>query len=295
MGFDFLRMTLKLQCDDCCQFVSRFSRLGGNYSVACKVAVCKRMGCDCSSCPDRYECAWQIVFAQALSPDPDVLRRHQKPPLPFAFSLPVSGVSEADSLIELGLVVAGSGIYCVDMLLDGLVRVQAGLVLLDVVAHDYSGQGFVLQPGGIVADEIEFPIISSDWIFNAPQPEYIEDALTFLSPLITAGTVSGFEFNRFALSVVRRVTSIAYYYGDYTFDVDFKRLSKSASGAVCEKDGFCHCGLADNPYGVSGLMGQGRIEGYLAELISFLELGSYFNVGKKAAFGMGRYALTSLP
>ena len=45
---------------------------------------------------------WEATFGQQLSPDPEAVRRYQKPPLPFVFDLPALPVGHQGAA-ELGL------------------------------------------------------------------------------------------------------------------------------------------------------------------------------------------------
>jgi hypothetical protein len=84
---------------------------------------------------------------------------------------------------------------------------------------------------------------------------------------------------------------LAYYYGEYEFEYSFKLLSQQCDEIFCTDDHFWYEALSGGNKRVSGICGYGTFCGNFSGLIPFLALGSYFNAGKGATFGMGRYEL----
>jgi hypothetical protein len=236
-------------------------------------------------------CAWDLVFGQRLSADPSAVRRFQKPPLPFMFTFP-SRQDSADmpTDIECGLVVVGQAIPCLDMLLEGFSDILLPLAaeVLQIGTRDYQG---VVQPlgdgSGINCPENLAVLSSDDLLGNRIWAESCLQ-IKLISPLriIKDGRILGnFDFSRFSRSLLRRVSSLAYYYGACEFTCDYKDLSRQAEAVICTDEHFIHT------TGFAGLMGYGRFQGDFSGLLPFLAAGSYVHVGKGASFGMGAFEL----
>jgi CRISPR/Cas system endoribonuclease Cas6 (RAMP superfamily) len=100
-----------------------------------------------------------------------------------------------------------------------------------------------------------------------------------------------FDFSQFVRSLMRRVTSLAFYYGECEMETDFRLLSRQADAVHCLDEHFSYVtGIAGNRR-LSGVSGHGGFSGELAGLLPFLVLGQYLQVGKGASFGMGRYEI----
>jgi hypothetical protein len=98
-----------------------------------------------------------------------------------------------------------------------------------------------------------------------------------------------FDFSRFAKSLLRRVSSLAYYYGRYEFSCDYKELSRQADAVICAENHFILA--TDRNRRMSGLVGDGSFRGDFSGLLPFLTAGLYVHTGKGSSFGMGGYEL----
>ena len=136
-------------------------------------------------------------------------------------------------------------------------------------------------------------VLSADGLIESRPWECTDLEIRFLSPLrlLEDGLQLGrFNFSRFARSLMRRVSSLTYYYGECEFDNDFKALSAQSSSVICIDDHFNI--TIGGSRKMSGITGYGSFSEDFSGLMPFLLLGIYFHVGKGAAYGMGQYEMS---
>jgi len=201
----------------------------------------------------------------------------------------------SSSEIECGLVVIGQAIACLDLLLDGFRKILEPLAakLVQVGTRDYQGTVHPLldlrgnnHPENLVVmsikDLLESRVLSKSSL-----------QIRLLSPLrlFEEGHLAdSFEFSRFAKSLLRRVSSLAYYYGGHESSWDYKELARQADAIVCSANHFDM--RQEKNRKMSGLSGAGSFRGDFSGLLPFLIAGAYVHAGKGASFGMGVYELS---
>lgn len=268
-------------------------------SDTCKNGVCRWPARACDLCSSREMCAWYLVFGQKLTADPSALKRHQKPPLPFIFSFParMDPCGQTD-LLDCGLVVIGRAIPHLEMLLDGFRELlthdtcPVPAKVVRVGSRDYQGAVQSIGNSGGISRPDELAVLSAEVLLNTHPWDCNDLEIRLFSPLrlLEGGRpLNRFDFSRFVRSVMRRVSSLAYYYGECEIDCDFRALSAQADAVTCVEDHFSRetCGS----WKTNGINGHGKFHGAFSGLMPFLVLGTYVNVGKGAAFGMGRYEI----
>ncbi len=267
------------------------------FSEACKRTVCRFPSMNCAQCSASDACDWLLVFGQQLSADPEALRRHQKPPLPFIFSIPVPSHFQ-NGVLECGMVVVGRAITALGMLLAGLRQVLAensdcpAAELIRLFSRDSQGNSYPLNNSGTLSTPENLVVMSAEDILSDCPWECECLTVRLLSPLrlfARGRQLDHFDFTIFARSLMRRVSSLAYYYCGYEFDCDFKAMSESACRVVCEDDHYEAAG--GGSWKTTGIGGYGRFAGNFGGLLPILVLGEYVHAGKNAPFGMGAYRL----
>jgi len=249
---------------------------------------------DCNGGPG---CPCRTIFDQKLTSDPSALRRYQKPPLPFAFRIPLlTGNSLRGTLVDLSLVITGGAISHLDLFLAA-VRELAGssermgqwhAVRIEAVSED--GSRILLPSEGIGREFANLPVLSFDEFFSRSFGPCCRVTIDFLTPLrlLHKGVpLREIGFNAVAGALFRRVSSLAYYYGGEELSHDFKWLAARSKEITCSRSGL---NWINRGAGLQGVEGAVTFCGELAEFIPFLDLGSRFNIGKGAAFGMGSYS-----
>lgn len=248
---------------------------------------------DCAGCPAVASCTFPATFGQKIADDPEAVRRHQKPPLPFIFQFPVlPPVPNRGQAFELALTLVGSAVQQVFYYLNAvqhLIEAKSG-TLVRVEAE---------SPGGartpvVIGDRPALPLLGSlDPALAGPlSTETV--GLRLLTPLklVQEGRLlKHFTFAQFARSLMRRISSLAYHYEGAEPPLDYRWLSQcSESVRTVESDcRFVTWGGHPAP----GIVGLARFQGDLEPFHLLLQLGMATHLGKGASFGFGAYRVES--
>jgi hypothetical protein len=295
MDFNLVDLAITIRTGDAHQLCLRLPLLGSAFAGACRESCCLRPEDVCVSCSRREDCAWNHVFGQQLSSDPSALKRFQKPSLPFMFTFSSwHNLAETTTEIECRLVVIGRAIQHLDMLLEGFAEILLPLdaQIIRIGTRDYQGIVHQLGAGGVIKYPENLVVLS---VHDLLENRIWTDAtlhLRVLSPLRLyedGRLLRRFDFNRFAMSLLRRVSSLAYYYGAIELDLDYKELARDAAAVTCTNNHFSF--TSDKDRRMAGLTGYGRLQGDFSRLLPFLRTGLYVHVGKGSAFGMGAFEL----
>ena len=301
MEFNLVNLRFQITTDNTAALVQWLFRAGAEFSSACRDAICQWPVRDCQKCPERRDCPWNQVFSQKLALNPDALKRHQKPPLPFVFSFEcLDSYSGNSGTVTVKFVVVGGAISCLDMLLTGF----AALVerhtenfyckLGTISSLDYQGNARVIGEDVHIDKIKDLVILSASGVIDCRhQWDCDRIGFNFTTPLrlVHKGHIlKHFNPSTFTRSLLRRVSSMAYYYGDCS-EADFKELSSQSDRIKCCEDtsSFKPLWMGANKF--SGIIGNCLLSGNFDDLLPFFILGSYLHVGKGASFGMGNYAL----
>ncbi|MBI5657646.1 MAG: CRISPR system precrRNA processing endoribonuclease RAMP protein Cas6 [Geobacter sp.] len=254
------------------------------------------------TCNERGEqLVYEQLFGQALSPDPAAVRRFQKPPLPFVFDFPVLASPHAPANdVEIALMLAGSAVNSLSLFVASVQRtlarcesiVQTQIILRQILSCGVNGDvANLLDPDGrLVYDGVA--LLSPDSFPNPVLADGHSDAavvlLTPLRLLSDGRPVRQLTFGDFVRPLMRRYSSLAYYYCGFEPNIDYKWLARE-SGDV--QVGSSSLQWEEWPGMQGGLTGEVRFSAVPADLFPFLQFGEYFHLGKGAVYGMGRYLL----
>jgi len=242
--------------------------------------------------------ACEKIFGQALTQDRSALKRFQKPPLPFAFYLPVIPLNNIGSpTFEIGLTLAGTALNYSDCFIKGVVSsvrqlavehgFNADIASISSVALD--GTSLPLSP-----DDAELMLLSVDNILTPGLDTTESVSVTLQTPLhlIHDGKpLRRITFPEFIRPIMRKISSLAYYYGEAELDMDFKWMAEESFKVAVIED---RLQWESWPGAGVGLIGKLGFRGSLQEYLPFLMMGEQFNIGKKSAYGMGAYRLASV-
>lgn len=223
------------------------------------------------------------LCSRALSGDPELVRRHQKPGVPFVFSLPAHGFLEC--------LLVGPAIVELIRVLDTVAGLAGIPEIRAFFAYDYQGQVVALTADG--GDEL--PVLSLAELLDMATPRYatcMQLRVTLLTPLRLVANgheVTRFEPSRFIRTVLRRVSAMAAYYGTAGDPELFIRLA-----ALADKLRMTDAVPLPSPSGQRGVLGSYTLQGPCDELGPLLELGGLLHVGKGAAFGAGAFEVNPL-
>lgn len=299
MEFNIISVGIRIECQQPLQLQQRIMLRGAtHFPAVCRAGVCRAPFSNCAQCSTTSSCQWWSIFGQELSVDPLALKLHQKPSLPFAFSF--ATVNQA-TLLECRLAVVGSAINALAMLLEGFSRMIAGddfqpaATVRELFSRNLRGEEVQLDSAKRQYDPESLVILSSDALTEQLCWDKTELMISLTTPLKLVANgcqLSQFSFPHFMRSVMRRVSSLAYYYAGYEFNADFRALSLLADLVTCTSDNFHKGMIADNAK-ICGLLGSGCFSCDNEQLALFLGIGSYVNVGKGGAFGFGGYSMVT--
>jgi len=297
MDLNLVRLvfTLKLETDCADPYV--LFGLKPFFTDAFRLAAgCKQPGCE--KCFQGGDCSFHLMFAQFLTDDPAALKRYQKPSYPFVFDIPeIPPLPNAGLTVELGLNLAGMAVNHIEkfvaavqgmLIITGLQkRIRLSLVRIESEGYDGSripimATGEEVETGQVVTLSLrglqETVIIPGDAV-----------TVTFVSPLriMREGRpIMDFSFPAFIRALMRRLSSLVYYYGTEEAELDFKWLS---SQSLTVKAVAVDFKWVERGSKSSGLIGSGTFSGVLPDYHTFLLAGEYLHVGKRASFGMGAF------
>jgi hypothetical protein len=253
---------------DC--FVDRFSEVSNNIS---------------------NKNAFKDVFGQTLSTDPTALRRFQKPPLPFAFHIPVLPKNKMKSKTSISLSIAGTALNHVPIFISAVKNALNSIAVSQSFQLDISGCYSVVSPEGLSE------LSPSGEGLTILLPSEIHGgcnnmSLEICSPLriIRGGKlVRNYAFSDFVRPLLRRISSLAYYYGGVELNLDFRWLSD-----ISEQVESLNINLYVDKFPVigAGVMGYIDFKEVPPEFHPFLVMGEQFNLGKCATYGGGGYRIS---
>ncbi len=293
MAFNFIRIRITIFLKGNSSDPYAFFGIKG---MALQDAVRQAIHCSCSSCDycKKKECPFSVGFSQTLSTDPAALRRYQKPSLPFVFDVPVlPPAPNKGSLCYVFLTLVGSAVLHCPVYLTALrILFTKGSLryLAEVIKTETTGYDDTTYETGTDGTN-GFVILSDQGLLESRSLPTSEIAIEFLSPLRLlqqGGPVRVLAPSLLLRSLMRRISSLAYYFGGVELEADFKWLSDRAA-LISWKDASFRWVSWDRS--ISGLLGGGVLVGDLTEFHYFLQLGEYFNVGKGAAYGLGNFTL----
>lgn len=251
-------------------------------------------------CRETSACPCRSVFEQKLTPDPSALRRFQKPPLPFAFKIPLlPEVPIQGGEVELSLVIAGEVVSQLDLFIKAITLLfqPPGIFknwrIVSIEAACGDGSRIAIPAGGIAAEFSSLPLLSLDELFTQGGADCARISIEFQTPLRLlhkGAPLRDVRFSHLAGALFRRVSSLAYYYGKEELPQDFKWLAQLSREIICTRSDLHWVNRGGSLQGVEGVA---DFSGDLADFMPFLHLGSVLNIGKGAAYGMGSYRFSA--
>jgi len=299
VDLDFVRIECEIVADITIQLTAALYDALRNFEAQFKASCCPTFLEPCASCSIHAGCPYQVVFDQRLSYNPEVVRLHQKPSLPF--SLYIDGIEGNISSCTVGLVVIGSAVNFIGFFHAALLRmVEAALCSVPAPAH-FTLHSYSLDYQGIrhlIADPAWLPesviLLSGRHILqNTVHSDSVILSLKSPLRLLSNGSIAHrFDFGMFFRSQLRRCSSLCAYYGTGELELDFGRLSAYANNVAVLDDKTRY---TQPPWSKrlnrGGLTGTVECADLVETMLSLLILGSYFNAGKGATFGSGFHQL----
>lgn len=295
MDLDFVRIECDISSDTPASLTAALYDELRNFEAQFKLSCCTILQEPCTSCSNNVECPYRIVFAQQLSSDHEIVRLHQKPSLPF--SLYISEMCSNMLRCTVGMVVVGSAINHIRVFHAALLR------MIESAVHT----GAPPATAALRSYSLDYQDIRHEISHTSSLPESVillsgqhilkntvhsdSARLTLKSPLrlTNNGSIAhSFDFAMFFRSQLRRCSSLCAYYGTGELELDFAGLSQRAQNVAVLEDGIHYTQPKwTKRLNRAGLTGSVECIGLVEPMFSLLLLGSYFNAGKGATFGLG--------
>lgn len=299
MDLDFVRIECEIIADTPAQLTAVLYNGLRNFEAHFKASCCPILQESCTSCIEHVGCPYRIVFDQGLSSDPEIVRLHQKPSLPF--SLYISGIDGNTSSCTVGMVVIGSAVNYIGFFHKALLRMVEACMFtvlplskctLRSFSLDYQGARHEIRLAASLPESVL--LLSGQHILqNTVHSDSVRLSLKSPLRLLCNGSIAHrFDFGIFFRSQLRRCSSLCAYYGAGELDLDFARLSESAKNvAVFDDKTYYTQSSWSKQLNMAGLTGTAECAGLVEPMFSLLLLGSFFNAGKGATYGSGFHQL----
>jgi len=306
LNFTKLIVTIKLEKDVADSYP--LFNLRAEFEDAFRLEVnCHSSRCD--GCSRLGECPYWQTFSQTISPDPSAVRRHQKPPYPFVFDFPLlPPVPNRGKTLEIGVTLVGSATNYYEYYLAALRRLfrlntphkPVFAALLKVESSLYRGDRVLLmaENGDIYPDRLS--VLSSAELLKTcdlPQDKVAISIVTPMRIMQDGRPLRDLSFSSFIRALLRRISSLAYYYGGVELELDYKWLARRSTLVECGEADFHWVDWNGRPGScrMCGIVGRGMFNGDMVDFYPALLLGEYFHLGKGASFGLGQYRIERQP
>lgn len=249
------------------------------------------------SCRDAIGCPYHHAFAQELSHDPAALKRFQKPSVPFVFDFPILPSSPVrGKRVDIGLTLVGNATHFIPFYLAALrLLLRRGGIpaaIVGVDSLDYGGARYRIAEGEESVNPGRVVYLSFQGMTEAALLPPDELSLAIVTPLriLQEGRpLRDLSFSSFIRPIMRRVSSLAYYYGGVELPFDFKWLARKSESVAGDTDALQWVNWGRGRQGLAGLLGRVTFKGGVADFLPFLLTGEYLHVGKGASYGLGCY------
>lgn len=297
MDLNLVQIIFDVETDNADAHAAFYYQALRRFDLLFRQSCCRYGLKTCLACMEHPVCPYRDVFAQELSSDPDVVRRHQKPPLPFAFK--IKQFPDNGSCLELSLVVVGNAVNHLPVFINAVRRLIESISeqcpgtapsITGTYCTDYQSVRHELDCSSHGTQNLV--VLSSLEIMEITEgAENIRLILESPLRLLSAGSVLyTMDFSVFLRSQLRRCSSLFAYYGDGELDIDYAGLSSVANHVKCLNDGIHYLqpswSQRSNHAGLQGISEFGEVAPGMLPLLAF---GSYLNAGKGASFGLGVY------
>ncbi|KAA0895036.1 CRISPR system precrRNA processing endoribonuclease RAMP protein Cas6 [Oryzomonas rubra] len=224
--------------------------------------------------------------------------------MPFIFSFPPHGAAprQADDF-ACTLVLVGKALNHTTEFISAFRSLLANghnaghfaaAAISRVESLDFHGNPAVIATGDGAPDLGNLVTLDAHGIVDSRCRPTDAVGVAFITPLKLAKTgkvMNSFDAGQFVRSLMRRVSALAYYYCGYEMRDNFREYAHVANRIELLEDNFFYADAGRRSMALSGVMGDGVLNGDFNDLMPFLALGEYLHLGKGASYGMGHYRL----
>lgn len=271
----------------------------------------------CDRCKTGEQCPYKLIFEPSPPAHADRLRNLQDIPRPFVIRVPSDSRTQLmpGDYLEWEIVLAGNAMKFLPYFVVtfkalgengfGLWRKgrRSRADLVEVISlQPFTGEAIRVYDGDSnVFTNQDHHVVTEPAIAGVAS-RIQGDSVTLNFVSITRMKYQGRfvespEFHVLIRNLLRRVSTISYFYQGTGLDLDFTGLIELAQEVACEnlsihwKEWRRYSGRSRTTMDFSGLMGRARYRGQIDKFLILLLYGSLLNVGKNSTFGLGQYVV----
>ncbi len=291
--------TIRPDCNLSLSVLSR--RFRGSFGYYLRRTFCVSPGSrSCGECRLAQECVYGYLFESVAPPGRRIMRLYSTVPHPFTYEI---DLGTDTGTMDIRLVLVGASVQFFPHVFLALQRMGT-----EGLGKDIGGFGIerVSDCTGAAVyrkenERLEHnPVTMSVPAYTQRGAKGFKIDLTTPLRLQRDGRVlTQIDFPAFATSVARRATLLSYFYCRREITSDNRTLKRSVAAATVVSDDTRYVHISRHSrrqarrYDNGGLLGSFEVMGkFPAELVAFLNLGTYIHAGKATSFGYGRYRLS---
>ncbi|MEW6275518.1 MAG: CRISPR system precrRNA processing endoribonuclease RAMP protein Cas6 [Bacillota bacterium] len=288
------------------------STLRGSFARVFQRLVCARRGESCRECLLKENCPYHLVFETSPPPETKALSKYTSIPRPFILEPPLeqktdyaSGETLACKLTLVGKTRNLLPYFIVTVEELGRLGMGKGrrpFSVQEIAALGPAGERRTIYRGTEKVVHAEELVIRGQDIWNLPaaRPAKNEITLEFLTPTrltFQGGLAARPDFHILIRNLLRRISSLCYFYHGYEWKEDFAGIIRRAEEVKLNEnrtrwlDWERYSSRQDTKMKMGGLVGKASYKGPLADFWPLLKLGELVHVGKGAVFGLGKYVV----
>ncbi|MEW6399396.1 MAG: CRISPR system precrRNA processing endoribonuclease RAMP protein Cas6 [Bacillota bacterium] len=288
--------------------------LRGALGTALKRVSCSLRDGDCPDCVLRPSCPYGVIFESGPGPDAERLRNFEQVARPFVLRPPSDHrtVVDAGQDLEFTLMLVGRAIEYLPYFI--VVFRELGQEGIGLWSGGKRGRAFLRRVNGVhpvdgreerVFDGGSGRVYNADvvvrgedleeWARGLPRRALEVEFLTMTRLQHEGQLVRVPEFHVLVRALLRRLSTLAYFYHGVEVDLDFRGMISRAEGVVTEPltlrwEGWQRYSARQKAaMDLGGLAGKVCYRGNLEEFLPLLAFGWLVHVGKNATFGLGQY------
>lgn len=291
------------------------STLRGGFGRAFRRIACSQRDTDCLACLLKISCPYAYIFETAPPPGSEALRNYESIPRPFVLEPPLETRTQygPGEKIRFNLILIGRA---------------TGYLPYFIVAFRELGEmgvGRTRKKYRLAEIRAVNPVSGEKEVVYRKEDQMVRNVnLAMQSDIINALNISDegpaggsvalefqtmtrvkfeenfsrrLEFHMLIRSLLRRLSSLAYFHHGWELDLDFTGLiDRAAEVRIIEDsarwvDWERYSSRQDSKMNLGGLAGRVVYQGPVSAFMPLLRLGELVHVGKGAVFGMGKYII----
>lgn len=310
-AFRCLRLSVLVQARDNIQLPSyQGSVIRGAFGNALRGIVCAVRNQDCSDCLLKDKCVYSYAFETAPPSNSKVLRKHTSVPRPFVLT-PVTGkggVYEPGMTFGFQMTLVGRAtkhlpyfVYAfMQMGEKGLGRGRGRFRTEKITVSDEEGRVVetVYEKEVLRAAKTLLSFDHARELAKTYSPDEI--TLKFLTPVrirYQEKLCDNLQFHILIRNLARRLSNLLYFHCNQESGLLFKEIIDKAKSVNLTRrqirwyDWTRYSGRQKKQVKMGGVIGEVTYKGDIGEFLPMLVAGSWVNIGKGTAFGLGRFDL----